>query len=375
MRTVFVFLLIFLHANAFASVSDSLIREIRSFQIKKSNEYYSSGLFPSGRIHAATFYERPDNNIFFSAIIVYTLQKHYQKLTPYQRLITDSIASDVRRNYGSYANKDGGITYNFWQTNPIRQFPNDPVLSRQKSLFIPDDADDAVMIYMTSNLEKNKAVALKDILIKNAAVTDGICRSCMPEYRHLHAYSTWTGSKMPVEWDICVQSNILLFGEFFGLDIQKEDTETEAWMCTAIKKGWVAKYPGFISPQYKSSAAIYYHLSRLLSSSERYSELKKYIPELREQTYKAFTKSGNEVERVMLASSLIRLGMPVNFRPDTKKFRSDMKDFRFFYANMGSVAWYPFNRMLSGFKMISYEYRCDAWALTLWLEYELLKLS
>ena len=103
-------------------------------------EKYPQGLFPSQRVHPMTNYSREDNNIFFSALIAFTMQQLRHALPDDLRLKVDNITKRVISNYSRYRHPADRATYNFWQDLPNAHFPNGRLLKYLPFLALPADS-------------------------------------------------------------------------------------------------------------------------------------------------------------------------------------------------------------------------------------------
>src|SRR5690606_33275738 len=84
----------------------SLLRMIEHLQVKNES-FYPEGLFPSQRFHTLLPYRREDNNIFFTALIVFTLQQAIPFLKGNSKTIAKSICSRAIETYPLYRSRRG----------------------------------------------------------------------------------------------------------------------------------------------------------------------------------------------------------------------------------------------------------------------------
>ena len=135
-----------------------IIDKISGFQ-STGNSIYRNGLFPSQRVHPILPYRREDNNIFFSALIAFTLRQLRHHLPADQQNKVDKIVEAVHANY-RYFKSDKG-TYNFWEPG-ASNFPNGWVLHKFNWLEIPDDTDDSSLIMLTKSPSKDHLLWYKN---------------------------------------------------------------------------------------------------------------------------------------------------------------------------------------------------------------------
>ena len=76
----------YFYENMAALSIDSIIQRIADLQDE-------TGLFPSFRHNPTVFYRRPDTNVFFTAVTVFTLQKLRSRTARKPQFAIDRIAS------------------------------------------------------------------------------------------------------------------------------------------------------------------------------------------------------------------------------------------------------------------------------------------
>ena len=342
--------------------SAELLFKISELQ-SKGDKYFATGLFPSQRFHLHFPFEREDNNIFFTACIVLILQNLRDKLSQEEQKLTDEICKNAVANYPDYKNKDGLDTYNFWKTDGSTHFPNGKILSRVKKVRIPDDADDTSLIYLTSNPSREKVLWLKEKLSQHANLSKKRVTNTFPEYKNLKAYSTFFGKNMFIEFDVCVLCNILYFVFQNKLPLNEHDNDSISFIHSVIEKKQYLEKPFYASHSYPSAVVILYHVARLLEKFEvpGLSEIKdKVIADLNT----LFEKEKNDMNKVILSTSLRRLGQEV------KPFDYAQGDIKwsFFHAGLLTAFENPVTYKLAGNSLFHLKYKCEAHRLTLFLE-------
>jgi hypothetical protein len=342
--------------------SSELLHKISELQ-STGDKHYAPGLFPSQRFHLYFPFEREDNNIFFMASIVFILQNLRDKLPAEEQKLADEISRKAIANYPDHKNKDGLETYNFWRTDGSAHFPNGRILSRVKKVRIPDDADDTSLIYLTSNPNREKVLWLKNKLAQHSNLTKKEVTNTFPEYKNLKAYSTFFGKNMFIEFDVCVMCNILYFVFQNKLKLIEHDHDSIFFIRSVIEKKQYLEKPFYASHSYPSAAVILYHVARLLEKFEvpGLSEIKpKVITDLKA----LFEKEKEEMNKVILSTSLSRLGKEV------KPFSYAQNDERwsFFHAGLLTAFENPITYKLAGNSLFHLKYKCEAHKLTLVLE-------
>ena len=189
--------------------TDDLIKQIAYLQDSADRRYFPNGIFESYRSNKIWHYRRPDTNVFFTAITVFTLNNIKQFLSPESQLIVENITKKATANYHLFQNKDGLNTYNFFQTNPSQHFPHGNILHRFNHFKIPDDIDDTAIIYMTLPHTQEDDKWLQNKLIQHSNGCKKQIKNTFPAYQNLKAYSTWFGKNMYIEFDACALSNMI----------------------------------------------------------------------------------------------------------------------------------------------------------------------
>ena len=375
MKNKFLLLFTILHFSAFYGQSnrdfnrtDSLVQTIANLQ-STGTGFYNKGIFLSQRGKHKT---KEDDNIFFSSLITFTLENIKPDLSPQSINLKDSICKKTIINYTLYKNKTGIGTYNFWQTNPPKFFPNSHYLSHHSYYNIPDDADCTTLIYLTDTSLGSNNLWLKSKLSRHANLNNSKIKSTYRKYRSYKAYSTWFGKNMPIEFDICVQSNVLYFVYQNHLALNENDSATISIIKSMILSGEYLKDAGFVSPSYKKGSVILYHLARLLGKFD--------IPELNDcrdiikmDIEKELLKEPDFMEKIILSTSLIRMGgkpKPVAYPVNIEK---EMQRFIFFNADLFSSHARPSIKFISKSKLFAIPFHCKAYSLALLLEFEVLR--
>ncbi|MEO1254959.1 MAG: hypothetical protein AAFY41_08745 [Bacteroidota bacterium] len=326
--------------------------------------FYDSGLFPSKRTWS--FSNRPveDNTIFFTASIISTLRMIYPQLDDKSQLIADSIMRRAKPIYSKYRSRNGGVTYNFWQTvAPDLPFPNGNRLISNEKLRLPDDFNTSSLIARSLDEKDSSIQKIRNQMVRYSARKDrdNVKLYTLEEYKNLRAYEVWFGKDMPQAFDLGVISNVLLFVFQNDFELNEYDKASIQLIKRMILNDDHLDRPADISFHSNSSALIIYHVARLISLDTYgfFNEIKeKLIKDLSELEVNVT----NEMEQVMIQSSLYRLGktpiQPINY----KKLTVDLTNFSFFTVN-------PFN-ISKGESIFlpSVTWVCEAYNWTLLLE-------
>lgn len=353
---------------------DSLINRIYDLQVTETDSNYPAGLFPSQRAYLpGRKAPKEDDNIFFTGLIIWTLKSIKEELSARNQAIVEAMAEKAIANYYRYQNKDGKPVYNFWQTRPSRHFPNSRYFSQRKKYIIPDDLDDTSILYLSAEFSDSLKLAVKKLMAENANGQKGRIRNTFKRYKKVPAYSTWFGKNMPVDFDICVQANGMRFVLDNRLELNQFDSATIELMKDMLIAGKHIKRPHYISPHYQNTAIILYHMTRLVASHSMHPLLADFKPLLVKELKREMQKAGNEMEQILLQTSLVKLGekggAPIVVS------QKDWDRFYFFVANMTSVFPNPVKGIFANSRKTNFFYRSPAYYLTLVLENELTRLA
>lgn len=360
------------------SAIDVLLTEIEQRQITDSNRYYPAGLFPTIRSNRQLGYHRQDSNIYFSALIALTLLDLSPNLTGPQQQRIEKIVGRVIGLFPRFRSTRHPSLYNFYQRNPPAHYPNGFFLSKMKHFELADDADDTCMISLVlqrvGELKTTDVEQIREQLIEFSNQKRKCIQSSLPAYQNLKAYSVWFGSgKMPVEFDLCVLTNILCFAQRNRFEFNEQDLDSLAYIRLAIQNGDIERRPFQISYTYPDPVVMYYHIARLYADLP---DAERYLPgDLIGQRLRwHFEHTTSTLKRLLLSTSLLRLGAEapvVSWTMDTLK--ADMKTLGFFIAPMlKGTTHFLFNRF-AHWPLFHIRFDCEAYYLELVLEYEVLR--
>jgi hypothetical protein len=355
-------------------VLDALVREIASLQ-STGDDKYSLGLFPTQRSHRMLGGEVEDDTIFPTAVVVYTVQQVQQALPPTGRRIVDEIVRRAVANYPKYLNNEGQKIYNFWVNVPqARFFPGSKLMGRFRIFHLPEDIDTTAYAYLTLPHDEGEIRRLKERLAVDTNLNRREIRNTLPHYRDLRAYSTWIADKnMPIDFDVCALSNLMLLVLRHKLSLTVHDQDSLRYIASVVDRAEHRTHPFEVSPWYGNPAVILYHVSRLAAQDDvpivgdcRDSLLRHLSAEI--------ARTPSFMERVMLSTSMMRLGEPTALS-DFTEVPGSVDDFFFFIGSIftpidSAVTW-----ALARSPWFQVRYRCRAHALALLLEHEVLRRS
>ena len=330
--------------------------------------YFPAGLFPAYRENRLYGYRRPDANVFFTAITLFTLQTARAGLSEAQRATLDALLDEARRVYPLFRNKDGLDTYNFYQTQPSRHFPYGLLLHRLDYFRLPDDADDTAMVYLTTAPTGGQLRFLKEKLAQHANRTRQQIRNTYADYRPLRAYSTWFGQKMYLEFDACVLSNLLYCLFRYELPLNQHDADSLAFIRSVIETGRYRREPFRCAHQYPRTVLILYHVCRLVAAFAP-APLEAIRPVLVRDAWALLETDLPDIDRVLVSTSLHRLGQsppPL----DTGRISEDtIRRFSFFIAGLLTAYEHPLLYRLADSPLVRMNWTCEAHTRALLVEY------
>ena len=346
------------------------INKIESLQ-SQGDKYFPEGIFPAYRDNGMIGYNRPDTTIFFSTIIAFTLQSISGAANVETAEKIGDICSKVIQNYPDFQNKDDLKTYNFWKTKPSEHFPNGYIFRHFEHFRIPDDVDDTSFVYLTSNPTEDEIVWLHEKLRLHANGTKQWIRNTYPEYQGLKAYSTWFGKNMYIEFDVCVLSNLLYFIFKNNLPLNTHDDDSLEYMRSVIETNRYLEVPFRCAHQYPRTPLIIYHVSRLIAAFNP-GQLKSIREKLINDTKHLLTKTQSPMDRVLLSTSLIRLGVKTERIVVERYTKDDFKGFYFFIAGLLTAYENKLLYKISSHPIFHMHWLCEAHNWTLLAEYETL---
>ncbi len=373
-QNLFLILLLFFSSQSFSQKNDSLIHalllNIESMQVKQDGEFYA-GMFPSYReCGGAPHNYQPDNNIFYTAVAAFTLRNMLPYLNADDKVIAEKIIANIQKIYPLFRNKHGYPYYGFWATeDPI--MPHTYFYKYLKQIFGQgEDADDTVIILMTNKNNDDDNLVLKQRLQAVANLSKQKIISTYKKYQHIPAYSTYLGSRTVPDFDFAVQCNILYFVLDKKLHFVKQDSATLHIITEMVRNREYMKTPVYISPYYVRSSILIYHVVRLMSAFH-IPELEVYKQQLIDDAQKEFASSTNVMDKMLLSTSLMKLGAKPGLPPFTSinDFENtNQKQFVFFQARAAYSYPTPLKQMMLHFSYINYYFYCPAYYKILWLE-------
>lgn len=347
---------------------DQIIERIAELQNNADRRFFPEGLFESSRSNDFWGYHRPDTNIFFSAITVFTLNKIKGSFSEKSQKIVHQISEKVIQNYPLFQNKDGLKTYNFFQTKPSRHFPNGKFLHHFNHFKIPDDIDDTAMIFLTSKHSPEDAKALKFKLQEHSNGYKLCIQNTFREYVDLYAYSTWFGKNMYIEFDACALSNILYCLLSYGVGFDQHGRDSLEYIMGVILKKQYLTHPFKVAHQYKRTPLIMYHVGRLLADfdlPDTQDIRKVLINDMQEYLQREL----HIMDRILILTTLKKLKaspqQSINYEEIERITTKDFEGFYFFIAGFLTAYEFPFFYKMASSPLFHINWFSEAhcWAL------------
>ncbi|MFY8025151.1 MAG: hypothetical protein ACOVNO_07375 [Sediminibacterium sp.] len=370
---LFLFLFYMNKSNAYdTTIITQLLHRIEQLQVKEDG-VFPKGVFPSYRTYALNKdRQKADINPFFTGLIVFTLNRIKDKLTPYQQKLVEHISLNAKPSFAKFKNPKGRDTYNFWPTDTAVLFPNAGWINIfNKSQSLPDDMDDTVITLMAINADTTIAKKIHLIMQDYINGSKGKINNTLNSLKEFPAYSVWFGQKFPVDFDISVLSNVLYFTQHYNLPFTKADSSSLNLIINVLKDDKHLTAANIVSPHYASPEIILYHLSRLMSLKP-IQALENFKPKLIEQTLALQKKTSTFLNQVLLSSALLNWGVKQNLitiqsRQNLFELIDD-EDFSFFIANMASMLPLKLKKIVSATSISKFKYYCPAFNNVLVLE-------
>jgi hypothetical protein len=353
-------------------LSVQLLSQILYFQKHHSSDF-ANGLIPSYREYE---YQKDilkdDDNIFFTGLVTFTLRSIQPFLNNIAQKICDSIITHSAPRFSSYQNQKGRPTYNFWRTDKSEIFPNSGWLNLfNKSQALPDDLDDTAIMLLALNSDDSTVASAHRLMQGFTNNNLKKVKSTLSGYKHIRAYSTWFGKRMPVDLDFCVLTNILLMVEKYRIPYTAADSASVEFIEQVIKNRHYVTAAARVSPHYNRSPVLFYHLSRLMKEAE-IPALEKWKPQLIADATTAYKQSHNFFDKIILSTSLMRWGVILDddFTTVNTSLKSFVEnyDFIFFIANITSMLPTPLNTLAGKTGIGKFYYYCPSYNYTLLLE-------
>ncbi len=345
-----------------------LLSDIKGLQSEDDNKIYYEGIFPSQRRHELTGSSNQDDNSFFTALIVFTLQRLNKYFSEEEGKISGYIMHQACKAFPRYENKKGEQTYNFWRLEKNAHFPNGNIFSKFDFLRLADDADCTALVYLAKGYSTEDITHLKNKLLYHATLPVNVSKNTLPHYNNLKLYSTWFGKYIPIEIDVCVTANLLYLLFESKTTLNEYDLDSIKFICSVINNDEHKIQPFRVAPYYPNTSIIIYHISRLLTVTTN-SDLLQLKEKLKADIFLKLSDKIHPMERVILNTSLIWLDETENI--EELEMPDDI-NFPWFIAGMLTSINNPLARVLASSSLFYIQFYCEAYMKTLYFEYKIL---
>lgn len=359
----------FMDTALHTETTERLVERIAALQ-STGTDAFSEGLFPASRSYRYGTRGVEDTSIFPTAVTIYTLQGIREALSEHSQHLIDEMTRKAIAAYPRYLNNEGWKMYNFWQHFPEERFlPNSRLLSRFRIFHLPEDIDTTAYIYLTQPHSAEDIQWLRQRIVVDTNGNRRHIRNTLPPYKNLKAYSTWLGgANMPIDFDVCALSNLLLFIFENQFPLNEHDHESIRYICMVIDSDDHIHHPFEVAPWYASTTLILYYVVRLVTSFEvpGLDTLRdKLISDLnRQRAHAPFA------EQLLISTSLMRLGEPAILTQYPDDLTAAFRSFYFFVGSIFTPIDHPLTWALAKRPLFQFHYRCEAHSLALLLEHE-----
>lgn len=351
-----------------------LLESISKDQAKENDKDFFEGMFPTFREWGASPVNRqPDNNVYFTAITNFTLKQLLPKMAPHQQVLIDGMIKKGVKCYPNFLNKKPGGLYEFFPADNTFM-PNSLFLKYfKKQLSSGEDADDCVMVFMTQDHPDSTLNRFHQKLINAANLSRKRVVNTFKRYRDIPAYSTFLGPKMKIDFDFCVQTNVMYYLLGQKKKFEKQDEATLTLLLENVRNRDYIFHPAYISPWYASSSLLIYHIARLLDAYE-IPAFNPYKGKLIDDAKHLLNQPSNIMEKIILSTSILRLGgkldVPLIVK-DLETFeKSNHQSFPFFQARGSGLMPNTLKRLYSiQGPAFYFNFLCPTYNKTLLLEY------
>ena len=370
----------FIHLPSYAWVtSDSLfirqlLESIAKDQVKENDKDFFEGMFPTFREWGASPVNRqPDNNVYFTAITNFTLKNLIPMMAPDQQSLIKTMVKKGTECYPQFLNKKPGGLYEFFPADNTFM-PNSLFLKYfKKQLSSGEDADDCVMVFMTQDHPDSTLNRFQQKLINAANLSRKRVVNTFKRYRDIPAYSTFLGPKMKIDFDFCVQTNVMYYLLGQKKKFEKQDEATLTLLLENVRNRDYIFHPAYISPWYANSSLLIYHIARLLDAYE-IPAFNPYKEQLIDDAQYLLKQPSNIMEKIILSTSILRLGGKLDeplIVKDLGTFeKSNHQSFPFFQARGSGLMPNTLKRLYSiQGPAFYFNFLCPTYNKTLLLEY------
>lgn len=230
-------------------------------------------------------------------------------LTEEEKVMVKEMEAALLPNLRYYTNKPERNSYNFWQKSKGKHFPNGHVLNKWSKFQLPDDIDTTSLAQMVVGASYQDALKTKRILPHYANLYRCRIKNGHKQLSKYKAYSTWFGKDMPIEFDVCVLCNYLLWLHRYGFEVNENDQDCISLVVETIDESLYFQSAFRSSPEYPKIEIILYHLARLASITPFVDAVK---AKLIQDILLVYDHVEHPYAQMLLQSALLKLGVKRN---------------------------------------------------------------
>jgi len=344
-----------------------LLERIEQLQVK-DNASALYGAFPSSRKYYYSTKVQQEDNVFFTALILWNLGQFNAQMSSQELAYMEQFKSNAKIYIERFKNQNNQLTYNFWPRNPPQIFPNGGWLNKFNLQFaLADDIDDGAITLLALGANDSLAKAMQS---KFSAYSVGKIkpnRSFYKQFKDRPVYSTWLGTKMPMDVDLSVLTNVLLMHTISEIHLNATDSASLDLIIDLVKANKHLSDPKYVSQHYANSASIIYHIARLIYFSN-YPSLLALKPILLEQALQLTKQAEFPLEQLLLNTTILRLGGKMDLPLSVNEVSLSDNNYPYFVANIASVLNNPFKRIVNRTNIVRFDYYSYAFNLSLLYE-------
>ena len=342
---------------------------LHSIQREQSqgDKLYNKGVFKSERYMLSGNHAHQDNNIFFTALSVYTLQDLRDSFSPDHLTIANEICENAIAAYPFYRSRNMDPTFNYWRVRPETPMPGS-IWQNTNRARLPDDMDDSSLILLTGTHSDSLKHAFRTLMSEYTNHRQVSVKSIFKRYQDYPAYLTWFADKLKQDMDICVLANVLLFVEDEGFTLNHHDSASAQLIATMVQNNDHINHPEIISPYYENTAIIIHTLARLLSHSSN-TVLLSLREQLIHDALAMLPTTENRMEQILLITSIYQLQGSTKARVNLSKIEESFDGFSYFYTNPFHGSHIFWKRLIGKSKFLQLHARSHGFYYTLVLEY------
>lgn len=299
--------------------TEMVLQKIKTLQVA-GDEFYQKGLF---RTERKWYITRQDNCLVVNGNIAYILRK---LLIANPEL--NQIIIGVTQHFEKYRSRRGRAAYNLWQTIPPDVgFPNSPAL---KSYTLADDYNNSSIVQLARGKHKMD-VSVRTEMIRYGNRKHRTIPKHFPEkYQKMKCYEVWYADKMAQAYDIVVMANVMTFIFEKNFELNDLDKSTIRLISRIVDDKMHLKEPKEVSPFHANTALISYHLVRMIVTDKHGYLGDEFRKNIKQDLIVQLEASKSQLEKMMLYSSLAKLGDRRKPVIKTDELMEELKDFPFF---------------------------------------------